>query len=221
MIAGAAAVTAGNAYLADYARRWNANVHIIPTTVDTDAYAPVASRPAGPPVIGWIGSPSTWAYVRPYLPLLADLCAGGRAQFLAVGAGRDAEADRFEGMEARDWAEHREVADVQAMDIGIMPLPDEPWARGKCGYKLIQYMACGLPAVASPVGVNVQIVKVGQTGFLANSNSDWRSALQHLIDTPGDRARLGAAGRARAIADYSLASWAPRVVDLFCSVVSR
>lgn len=221
LITGATAVTAGNAYLAEYARRWNANVQIVPTTVDTDVYVPGASRSDRPPVIGWIGSPSTWAYVRPYIALLADVCAGGRARFLAVGAGSAAEADHFDGMEARSWAEHSEVADVQAMDIGIMPLPDDPWARGKCGYKLIQYMACGLPTVASPVGVNADIVTDGQTGFLASSACDWRIALQHLVDTPADRSRLGTAGRARAIADYSLATWVPRIVDIFRSVAPR
>lgn len=221
LIAGAAAVTAGNAYLADYAGRWNVNVHVVPTTVDTDAYVPAVPRHVGPPVIGWIGSPSTWAYVRPYLPLLADLCTGSRARFLAVGAGRAAEADRFDGMETREWAEHREIADVQAMDIGLMPLPDEPWARGKCGYKLIQYMACGLPTIASPVGVNANIVIDGKTGFLASSPCDWRTTLQHFIDTPADRTRLGTAGRARAVAHYSLVTWAPRIVDLFLSVANR
>lgn len=218
LIAGSAAVSAGNAYLADYARRWNANVHVVPTVVDTDVYTPSHRPNEGPPVIGWIGSPSTWAYVRPYLPLLADLCSGGRAHFLAVGAGRGAEGDRFDGMELRDWSEAGEVDDVQAMDIGIMPLPDEPWARGKCGYKLIQYMACGLPTIASPVGVNAAIVVDGQTGMLAQIESDWSTALQHLIDSPADRARLGAAGRDRAVSDYSLATWAPRVVKLFSNI---
>lgn len=221
LIAGAAAVSAGNAYLADYARRWNADVHVIPTVVDTDVYTPSPRPNDGPPVIGWIGSPSTWAYVRPYLPMLADLCAGGRARFRAVGAGKGAQGDRFEGMELREWSEAGEVADVQSMDIGIMPLPDEPWSRGKCGYKLIQYMACGLPAVASPVGVNSVIVTDRQTGTLARNDHDWRIALEHLITNSAERQRMGAAGRARIVADYSLATWAPRVVDLLRSISAR
>ncbi len=215
LVAGAAAVSAGNIYLGERARRWNDDVAIIPTSVNTDRYVPAASHASTFPTIGWIGSPSTWTYVRPLLPTLASLCGSGRARFLAVGAGREAEGDRFDGMEIRAWSEEREIADVQAMDIGIMPLPDEPWARGKCGYKLLQYMACGLPTVASPVGVNAQIVRDGRTGILARSENDWRTALRHLIDTPVDRTRLGAAGRARVVSDYSLATWAPRVVDLF------
>jgi glycosyltransferase involved in cell wall biosynthesis len=217
LIAGAAAVSAGNAYLADYARRWNPNVHIVPTTVDTDAYVPAALRPDRPPVIGWIGSPSTWAYVRPYLPVLADLCAGGRARFLAVGAGKGAHTDLFNGMELRDWAEHREIADVQAMDIGIMPLPDEPWARGKCGYKLIQYMACGLPVVASPVGVNCEIVNE-ENGLLATSDDEWSGGLLNLIENVDLRRMMGKRSRTRAVVDYSLATHAPRLIEIFRTV---
>jgi len=219
LIASAAAVSAGNEYLATYARRWNGDVHIVPTVVDTEAYIP-APRPERPVTIGWIGSPSTWTYVRPMLPLLADICKSRGAQFLAVGAGRAAAADCFEEMELRDWSEATEIADVQAMDIGIMPLPDEPWARGKCGYKLIQYMACGLPTVASPVGVNGVIVQDKRTGFLARDEREWRIALDHLVESSKTRVRFGATGRARIVADYSLAAWAPKVVGLFRSALS-
>lgn len=220
LIYGAAAVTAGNAYLAEYARRWNTNVQIVPTTLDTDAYVPAAFRSGQPPVIGWIGSPSTWTYVRPFLALLAELCVAGRARFLAVGAGPTAEADLFEGMETRDWSEATEIADVQSMDIGIMPLSDEPWARGKCGYKLIQYMACGLPTVASPVGVNCDIVRHGVDGYIAETDEEWRSALSALLSDAGLRERMGAAGRARTVERYSLASQAPRQIALFRSLIS-
>jgi glycosyltransferase involved in cell wall biosynthesis len=118
-------------------------------------------------------------------------------------------------MELRDWKEGREISDVQSMDIGIMPLPDEPWARGKCGYKLVQYMACGLPVIASPVGANCSIVIHDENGLLASSPEEWRSALDHLIANPDIRSRFGANGRARIIRDYSLASQTPRVIELF------
>lgn len=214
LVKAAAIVTAGNAYLADHLRRWNDRVHIVPTVVDTNAYRP-GPRTEGTPVIGWIGSPSTWPFVRPYLPLLAELCSGGKARFLAVGAGAAAAAELFPGMELRAWAEQREVADVQAMDIGIMPLPDEPWARGKCGYKLIQYLACGMPVVASPVGVNRAIVTDGESGFLASTEADWLNALRQLLGDVPLRGRLGAAGREHIVRDYSLARFAPLVVSLF------
>lgn len=217
LIAGAAGVSAGNDYLAAYARQWNDRVAVVPTVVDSDRYRPAADVRAGAPVIGWIGSPSTWLFVRPMLPLLAELCRTTGARFLAVGAGDAAARDRFAGMELRAWAEEREIADIQSMDIGIMPLPDEPWARGKCGYKLIQYMACGLPVIASPVGVNRAIVEPGANGFLAESGEDWRKALSALIGDSDMRRRFGDSGRARVVEQYSLAVHAPRVVELFRS----
>jgi len=213
LMRGAAAVCAGNPYLADYAARHNQATHVLPTVVDTDRYCPAGNRGERPLTIGWIGSPSTWHYVKPLLPLLADLARERRVRFLAVGAGAAAAADGFDGMALEPWSEAGEIASVQAMDIGIMPLPDAPWARGKCGYKLIQYMACGLPVVASPVGVNTQIVADGP-GFLASDLEQWRRALDRLIDDSELRRRMGEAGRARAVEDYSLKAHAPRLVEI-------
>jgi len=104
------------------------------------------------------------------------------------------------------------------MDIGIMPLVDTPFVRGKSGYKLIQYMACGLPVIATPIGVNAEIVDEGVNGFLASSAEEWRRALLRLIADPGLRSRMGLAGRAKAVERYSLASQAPRLIELFRSV---
>ena len=221
LIAAAAEVSAGNEYLAAFARRWNDRVNVFPTVVDTRTYRPSEQAACDVPVIGWIGSPSTWAYVRPLLPLLNRLCLTGRARFLAVGAGTAGSTDQFAGLEHRDWSESREIADVQAMHIGIMPLPDEPWARGKCGYKLIQYMACGLPTVASPVGVNRAIVLDGQSGFLAADEREWSSALDRLIADPALRRDFGRVGRARVEVEYSLRSQASRVVSLFEQALER
>jgi glycosyltransferase involved in cell wall biosynthesis len=219
LIEGAAAVCAGNPYLGDYARRHNPASHILPTVVDIEQYRPAA--PAERPLtIGWIGSPSTWQFVRPYLPLIAGVCRDRGARFLAVGAGTAAEADRFDGMTLEAWSEAGEIASVQAMDIGIMPLPDAPWARGKCGYKLIQYMACGLPVVASPVGVNADIVAHGTSGYLASDPGQWRQSLNALIDDPELRQRMGEAGRERVVEDYSLQSHAPRLVEIMRQAVA-
>ena len=213
LMKGAAAVCAGNPYLRDYAARHNRATHVLPTVVDTDRYRPAEHRGERPLTIGWIGSPSTWNYVKPLLPLLADLARERRVRFLAVGAGAAAAADGFDGMTLQPWSEAGEIASVQAMDIGIMPLPDAPWARGKCGYKLIQYMACGLPVVASPVGVNAQIVSDG-TGFLSGDLDQWRRALDRLIGDGELRRRMGGAGRARVVEDYSLQVHAPRLVEI-------
>lgn len=219
LIRGAAAVCAGNAYLQGYAEAAGASAIVLPTVVDIDQYRPATSRPERPLTIGWIGSPSTWGFVRPLLPLLADLCKRHGIAFSAVGAGAAAESDRFDGLSFTPWSEAGEIAAVQAMDIGIMPLPDEPWARGKSGYKLVQYMACGLPVVASPVGVNATIVRDGETGLLATDGGEWRAALTRLIEDPALRATMGEAGRVRAVEAYSLQAHAPRLVEVMLGAV--
>lgn len=219
LIRGAAAVCAGNDYLKDYADRAGAKAVVLPTVVDIDQYRPAATRPTRPLTIGWIGSPSTWGFVRPLLPLLAELCRTRGVTFSAVGAGAGAEADRFDGLTFTPWSEASEITSVQAMDIGIMPLPDEPWARGKSGYKLVQYMACGLPVVASPVGVNSTIVEEGVSGLLATDPAEWHTALTRLIDDAPLRAAMGQAGRTRAVEAYSLQTHAPRLVEVMRGVV--
>ena len=219
LMRGAAAVCAGNEYLKDYADRAGAKAIVLPTVVDIEAYVPATARPARPLTIGWIGSPTTWAFVRPLLPLLAELCRDRGVAFTAVGAGAAAAVDRFGGLTFVPWTEASEIASVQAMDIGIMPLPDEPWARGKSGYKLVQYMACGLPVVASPVGVNASIVEDGVSGLLATDPGQWRTALSRLIDDADLRAAMGKAGRCRAVEAYSLQAHAPRLIEVLRGAV--
>lgn len=208
----------GNAYLQDYAQRYCSNSIIVPTVVDTDAYRPAPQPRMGGPVVGWIGSPSTWAYVAPLLPAVLPLLHRYGASLRVIGAGPAAVG--IDGVEAMDWAEAREIADVQAMDIGIMPLVDDAWARGKCGYKLIQYMACGLPVVASPVGVNRDIVTEGETGYLASTSSEWVAALERLLADRASGRAMGAAGRDRAVERYSLASQQPRILAALREVLA-
>lgn len=213
LLRGASLCLCGNAYLRDYAARFCENSIILPTVVDTDVYRPAAKGEEGPVTIGWIGSPTTWPYLRAILPVLEQLAKRHGTRIRVVGAGAAAEQDRFEGLELADWSEEREVAEVQKMDVGVMPLPDEPWARGKCGYKLIQYMACGLPVVASPVGVNGEIVADGISGYLATGVVQWEQALSTLAGDAGLRRAMGEAGRSRIVADYSLAAHAPRFAN--------
>ena len=220
LIAGAATCCCGNQYLLDHALRLNSRSIVLPTVVDTSTYLPLADIPSRPPTIGWIGSPSTWRYVRPLLPLIEELCDRRAARFVVVGAGREAETDRFDAMEIRQWSEDREIVDVQSMDIGIMPLPDDSWARGKSGYKLVQYMACGLPVVASPVGANQVIVENGKNGFLARSRDNWASSLDVLLQSPELRRGLGRAGRERIVSEYSLQAQAPRLVGVIQTAIS-
>jgi hypothetical protein len=216
----AAAACCGNAYLEAYASRFCERTIVLPTVVDTDSYLPrpAPKGPGEPLVIGWIGSPFTWRYLREMMPLLAEFARERAVKVRVVGAGPSAAEEAFPGLELLDWAEESEVADVQGMDIGVMPVPDEIWAKGKSGFKLIQYMACGLPVVASPVGVNREIVEHEKTGLLATGAAEWRDALDLLISDSDLRARMGAAGRTRAEEKYSLRAHAPRLVQLLRDV---
>lgn len=220
LLARAAAVTCGNDLLRDHARSFCINSLVVPTVVDTEQWRPATSPPADP-VIGWIGSPTTWTNMRPLLPLLARLHRDTGVRIRAIGAGRAAEADRFDGLDLVDWNERTEIAEVQAFSIGVMPLLDRPFERGKSGFKLIQYMACGLPVMASPVGVNSSIVQDGINGFLATEESAWEEGFRRLVSDPALRAHFGLEGRTRAVSDYSLASQAPRLIDLFRDLTAR
>ena len=214
LMRGASVVVAGNAYLADRARTAGArDVTIIPSVVDLERYPVAPPRAGGPVVIGWIGSPSTAPALDAVAPALARVCAGGRARVVLVGVTPRRRAWPFP-CEERPWVEGGEAADIGGFDIGIMPLADDPWSRGKCGFKLVQYLACARPAVASPIGVNPEIVIDGETGLLASTGDEWVAALGRLVDDAALRARLGAAGRAHVEAHYALQRTAPLVAEV-------
>ncbi len=210
----AAGATCGNAYLRDYAAQFCGRSIILPTVVDTRIYRPVERDPSQRLTVGWIGSPSTWKNVRAILPVLQNLCATHDVLFRAVGAGAASAGDQFAEMERIAWSEATEVAEVQHFDIGIMPLIDAPFERGKSGYKLVQYMACGLPSVGSPVGVNETILDEG-CGLLASTSSQWKDALERLVLDDRLRSQIGAAARRRAVEKYSLEAHAPRLAEFF------
>jgi murein biosynthesis integral membrane protein MurJ len=167
----------------------------------------------GVPRIVWIGSPTTAQYLQ-LLRLPLQALARTQAFVLrVVGSGEDEVDMPGVQVEVVAWSEATEVSSIGACDVGIMPLQDSPWERGKCGYKLIQYMACGLPVVASDVGVNPEIVQQGVNGFLARSHDDWLLALQQLLSDPSLRERMGQAGRQRVEQRYCLQRTGPRVVN--------
>lgn len=221
VMARSALVLAGNPYLATRAHAAGAlRIELVPTVVDARRYA-VAPRPEadGPQRIGWIGTPSTWRqYMLPMLPMLSALAQEHGAKVRAVGGGR---TEATPELEVLPWSEEEEGRMIQGMDIGLMPLDDSPWSRGKCGYKIIQYMACGVPVVASPVGINAEIVADGITGFLATTEAEWRLAITRLLQDPGLRHRMGEAGRRRMEERYSLQVWGPKMADLVRSAVPR
>lgn len=219
IIGGARCVFAGSGYLADYARAANANVHLVPTVVDMDRYAvkPRAAT-AKPFTVGWIGSPSTTEYLMLVAPALQRLAQHAPVRLIAVGAS-PIEIDGVT-VEQRVWDEQREVTDLLECDIGIMPLPDDPWTRGKCAFKLIQYMACGLPVVASPVGANRDVV-TADCGLFADNLDDWVDAMARLRDDVDLRFTLGACGRERAMSHYSLASQSVRIAEMLYAAAGQ
>lgn len=211
-------VLVGNDYLAEYAGLAEARrVEWLPTVVDVSRYAVSSEASKERMTIGWIGSPSTAQYLKLITSVLSKIVATRDVRVVAVGPN----AAQLEGVpvEVRAWTEEDEVKEIKQFDIGIMPLSNEPFARGKCGYKLIQYMACGLPVVASPVGVNTSIVRDGIEGFWATSGAEWGRLLGLLLDDKALRQRMGAAGRIRVETEYSLQVAAPRLEQLLRSVI--
>lgn len=212
LMATARLVVGGNGYLAQRARDAGAPwVEVIPTVIDLDRYVVRPNRPEGVPTVVWIGSPSTSRYLSELATPLATLAQ--RIPFKLRVIGVELEIKGVE-VECIPWTEASEVAAIAECDVGVMPLSDSPWERGKCGYKLIQYMACGLPVVASPVGVNIEIVKEGENGWLAGTADDWVERLQHLLTDQAARERMGQAGRAKVEASYCIQKTAPRMVQL-------
>jgi glycosyltransferase involved in cell wall biosynthesis len=206
-------VVAGNDYLRARAEAAGAlRVEVVPTVVDLDRYPMSEPRPAGRPIIGWIGTPSTAHYLEMLTPVLQSLAGAFEFDAVAIGA----RPDQLSGSAfvAKPWSEATEASDMSAFDIGIMPLADTPWELGKCGYKLIQYMALGRPTVASAVGANKQIVSNGESGFLVDSQSGWLVALERLLGDRNLRVSFGRAGRAIVEQRYELKSQTVRLTNL-------
>ncbi|AMS21022.1 glycosyl transferase family 1 [Pseudomonas synxantha] len=219
----AGCVVAGNAYLAERAiKAGAANVEVIPTVVDHSRYASTLTPPNKKLVIGWIGSPSTEKYVVQIRDALRLACETYGARVVLMGASEGV-INELEGIdvEVQAWSEYAETGFVQALDIGIMPLIDGLWEKGKCGYKLIQYMACGVPVIASPVGVNVDIVESNQCGMLATDMSDWHRCLHTLLGDRDLRLFYGSKGRHAVENVFSVQVQAPRIRDILAVAASR
>jgi glycosyltransferase involved in cell wall biosynthesis len=208
-------VIAGNNYLADYAKRLNANVTIIPTVVDASQWTPkhATHNTQHALTIGWIGSPTTTQYLKPLLPMLDELSHRHKFTLKIVGANETFSLNGTPVQNER-WQLEREIADFQSLDIGMYPITEDEWSVGKSGFKAIQYMAAGVPCVASPVGVNKDIVQDGVNGFLAATPQEWTEKLSLLIEDAALRHRLGAAGRQTVENWYSLQAQAPRLLEI-------
>ncbi|HEX4147537.1 MAG TPA: glycosyltransferase family 4 protein [Pirellulales bacterium] len=210
------AVLAGNGYLRAQAAAYipPERVHWMPTSVDPARYPLARHTARGSQVqLVWIGQHSTLpclSYARPLLEAAAERLPGLR---LKVICNRFPVLDPLEVL-PRVWSAETEAADIASADIGVSWLPDDPWSQGKCGLKVLQYMAAGLPVVANPVGMNRQMIVHGENGFLADSAEEWAAAITRLASDPRLRERMGAAGRAMAEEHYSVHRWAPRFAAL-------
>jgi glycosyltransferase involved in cell wall biosynthesis len=210
-------VIAANAFLADHTRALNRRVEVIPSCVDPEAQPLREHTDSDLLRIGWIGSHTTVEYLKPVLPVLARI--GGLAQpvkLVVIGADTGVRAD---WIEHRPWSLATQSSDLADLDIGIMPLPDSPWARGKSGYKLLQYFAAGVPAVASPVGINAELVADGR-GFTATSDAEWTESLLALAQSSAERRERGARARSYVEANYSYQRWAPELAALLRSLAA-
>lgn len=219
LMKGATLVTAGNAYLANRATAAGSRrVEQLPSVVDlgryrTRALASVPARADDATLrVVWIGSPSTVRYLELVREPFERAARERSVSLHVIGA----VPPRWHGVETVSvaWSVQSEATAIAACDVGIMPLSDTPWERGKCGYKLIQYMACGLPVIASPVGINVEIVAAGTDGFLAATDSQWTEGLLRLARDPDLRRQMGAQGRAKVERDFSVQAVAPRMAAL-------
>jgi glycosyltransferase involved in cell wall biosynthesis len=208
-------VAAGNEYLADIFRRQGCQASVLPTVVDAGRYQAKVHAPTAIPRLVWIGSHSTLPYLRAFLPAIERAAAETPGLRLLTIADASVESDVIT-MEHEPWTETGEAAALCRGDIGIAPTPTDPWTMGKCGFKILQYVAAGLPVIASPVGANAQIVLEGETGFLPREPGDWPAAIARLATDVDLRARMGAAGRHRVETQYSLA----RAADLWAELLS-
>jgi len=212
-------VSCGNEYLADYARKFTANVIVNPTTIDTETIHNPSlfkdiSRNDSNITIGWTGSHSTLKYLKTMEDIINKLQEKyANLQFLVIADQKP--TITLKRMEFIPWQKETEVADLLKIDIGIMPLPDDVWTRGKCGFKALQYMAMGIPCVVSPVGVNSSIVDHEKTGFIATTQNDWLIYLEKLINDYKLRKSIGIAGRKKVVRHYSVSSNTATFLSLF------
>ena len=214
-------VVAGNEFLAAYARGHHRDVTVIPTAVDTDHFTPAAARPRRDRLlVGWIGSPTTFQYLKALAPILREVAAEHTFTLRVSGAG---EAVDFPGLqiETPEWSLAGEVALFNTLDIGVYPLRDDDWSKGKCGFKAIQCMACGVPVVAQAVGVNREIIVDGENGFLASTPEEWKQKLGRLLTDAALRERFARGGRRTIEERYSLRVVAPRLEAVLRDALQR
>jgi glycosyltransferase involved in cell wall biosynthesis len=204
LIRWARVVVCGNPNIAAHVRELGAQAAVAPTVVDLRVFKPLDAPPREVPTIGWIGTHGTFPFLERLLPLFECLAREQRFRLTIVGSGRDNVRVPNVDVDCRPWRLEREAEDFRALDIGVYPIADDAWSAGKSGFKAVQYMACGVPFVMSPVGVCATMGVAGETHFLARSEAEWLDALRRLLADAELRRRMGRAGRAHAEANYSM-----------------
>ena len=217
VMAGAAAITAGNYALAEHAQQRNPNTYVFPTVVDTEHYLPVQRSRGDMFTVGWIGSPSTAPYLSELVEPLTMIGKEGAVRLVVIG-GKAPRIPDVIVMEL-EWQERTEIELINTFDVGVMPLPDDEWARGKCAFKLIQYMACAVPVIASAIGANLDVVQPG-CGLLVKTPQQWVDALRMLRDQSELREDMGQAGRERVIQHYSLQRNLPVLAEVIREIIA-
>jgi hypothetical protein len=217
-----ALITPGNKTLAEYASQFNSKVVVVPTVIDTEQYTVRDQRGSSNKVtIGWFGSRSTSPYLSVVEPALKRLASAypDKVDFCFYGDGEY----RSELPNARvvPFSVETELVELGKIDIGLMPLPDNAWTRGKCSLKALQYMARGVPVVTSPVGMAADVVQHGVNGFWARNDEEWFEYLNTLVYDPSLRRRFAIEGRCTVEQDYSLQTWGPKLAALFEQVLGR
>jgi len=199
-----------NEYLADYTNKYNKNITVIHTSVDTEKFKPINKEKKDCMVIGWIGSHSTAKYLSELKDVFFKLSSEYRFSIKIIGAGEEYDF-KIPGIEVvkSDWSLKDEIAQFQSIDIGVYPLPENEWTKGKTGFKTIQYMSVGIPCVASDVGANRDIIEDGVNGYLAKTEEEWLAKISNLIQNPQLRMNMGLKGRKTVEEKYSLKVNAP------------
>jgi glycosyltransferase involved in cell wall biosynthesis len=212
-------VAAGNDVLAGVARASARAVSVLPTSIETAAYLPTSAAADDPPTIAWIGSPENLIYLEMIRSALARLTVRHPMLKMRVICSRFPVWPEI-NVEGIAWSSATEAKSLAAAHIGVMPLTDDAWSRGKCAFKLLQYMAASLPCVASPVGANTEAVVDGVNGFHARTTEEWERSLESLILSPELRARFGAGGRAHVESRYSMRVYRERYLALLARVAA-
>jgi glycosyltransferase involved in cell wall biosynthesis len=210
-------ILAGNDYLLERAILNNGNVKLFPTVVDIDKFKNTNPTKDNYFTIGWIGSPGTSKYLQIIEEALKEVSLNKEVRISLIGANKI----KINGVSINhiQWDENTEVEEISKFDIGIMPLPDNPWERGKCGFKLIQYLSCNLPVIGSPVGVNRDIIQNGINGFQANSTDEWIRYIRLLKDDKELRLKMGRNGRRLVEEKYSLQKNSIKIADYFSELL--